>query len=264
MRPRTRHPRTNRSAPHRPPTRRSATPSDDTPPPSTYTPSYLSPSDGRRKATLEDAGMTSQTGRDARAPWGLGFQLSERTDALFNDGLKARLITHVAARDAGLTEDQMSDALARLAGLLPGLAHRLHTLAPALLAALVADPAAVARNLLALRLALPGTDVGSMVAARPQLALRPPSASVLAAAVETLAATLETDEPTVRELLSNHPDLLDVAGVQQAVAEGRRVLGAGFDVRRVVADPRYLFRFQSHDLLIPYDSPKDLPEGTGG
>ena len=240
------------------PGRPSATPpaSDNTPTYAAYTPSYLSPSDGRRKATVEDAGsLSGRRGHDATTPWGLGFQLGERSDALWNDGLKYRLVHHVAARDAGLTPDEMSAALARLAGLLPTLAHRLHTLAPSLLAGLATDPAAVAQNLLTLRAALPGTDVGAMVAARPQLALRPPSEATLAAAIDKLATTLETDAATIRDLLSHHPDLLDVEGVATAVAEGRRVLGARFDVASIVADPRVLFRFQSHELLIPYDIP---------
>ena len=231
--------------------------SDDAP----YSPSYLSPSDGRRKATVEDAGsLATNRGHDATAPWGLGFQLGERSDALWNDGLKSRLVHHVAARDAGLTGEEMSAALVRLAGLLPTLAHRLHTLAPALLAGLAANPAAVVSNVLTLRAALPGTDVGAMVAARPQLALRPPSEATLVAAVERLAVTLETDTATIRHLLSHHPDLLGVEGVATAVAEGRRVLGERFDVASIVADPRMLFRFQSHELLIPYDIPGE--DGT--
>ena len=60
-------------------------------PPSTY--AYVS-SDGRRKAVVEDAaGLGGRGGAgDADVPWALSFQLSERTDALWNDGLKARLI----------------------------------------------------------------------------------------------------------------------------------------------------------------------------
>jgi hypothetical protein len=104
-----------------------------------------------------------------------------------------------------------------------------------------------------------------MVARAPGLALSPPPAAVLADAVASLAATLETDPRTIRRLLSHHPDLLDVAGVRAAVAEGRRVLGAAFAVSSIVADPRTRFKFQAGDLLIPYDQyDAGSPEATGG
>ena len=226
--------------------------------------SYVS-ADGRRKATIQDAGPMP-TGNVAAAPWELGFQLSERNGALWSS-LKRRLVAHAAAREAGMTEEEMGDALRRLATLLgPEFGARLPTLPPALLASLAASPAAVADGVLALRSALPPPcDVGAMVARAPGLALSPPPAAVLADAVASLAATLETDPRTIRRLLSHHPDLLDVAGVRAAVAEGRRVLGAAFAVSSIVADPRTRFKFQAGDLLIPYDQyDAGSPEATGG
>ena len=149
--------------------------------------------------------------------------------------------------------------------LLPDLAPRLHTLAPAMLAALAANPDGVAAALLSLRVALPGTAVSRMVAARPQLALTPPSAETLSDVVTSLVKTLETDAATIQRLLSDHPDLIDADGVAAAVEEGRRVLGAAFDVGAVVADPRYLYRVQAGALLIPYDQFSDgAGENTTG
>lgn len=200
------------------------------------------------------------------APWELGFQLSERDGALWNDGLKRRLVQFAAAQEASMTEADMGAALGRLAILVPELAPRLATLKPSLLAALASSPAAVADGLLALRAALPPPcDVGALVARAPGLALAPPSAGALAGDVAALADVLQTDAPTIRRLLSHHPDLLDVAGVKAAVAEGTRVLGTAFDVASIVADPRVLYRFQAGDLLIPYDQfDAASPEATGG
>jgi hypothetical protein len=42
---------------------------------------------------VEDGtGMAGMTAAGARAPWGLGYQMSERNAALWNEGLKARLV----------------------------------------------------------------------------------------------------------------------------------------------------------------------------
>jgi hypothetical protein len=237
-------------------------------PPSPF--SYVS-SDGRRKAVIEDspalreavrasgsvgaAGggtVSASSSSTAAAPWQLGFQVSERTDFLWNDGLKARLIVRAAAAEAGLGEEAMADALRRLAILLPDLVPRLPSLKPALLAALASDLDRVAANLVGLRAALPGADVAALVTAEPRLALEAQPAAVARAADE-LAALLPPGTD-VAGLITAFPAYLDVEGVRAALAEAARV-APGFDLASRIAagEAAALFRFQARGLLIPYD-----------
>lgn len=55
-------------------------------------------SDGRVKATFEQAfkgrvgGASGGAAGEGRAPWAMGYQMSERYSMLWNDDLKARLL----------------------------------------------------------------------------------------------------------------------------------------------------------------------------
>ena len=238
---------------------------------------------GKRKATLQDAApsltsssSSSPSSREARAPWELGFQMPERSAALWGDDLRHRLIRHALASKFGteaeatagglvLSEEEIDERLAQLARLMPGLAPRLATTSASLLARMVADPAAVAATLVGLRATFPGADIGRMVSRSPQLALAGGSGGSgggggeksggLAALAEARAALSELlPNLDVDSAVSEHPSLLDVKGVASAIDEARRVLGpARFDLSAFEREPSLVFRFQHGDLLIPYD-----------
>ena len=250
---------------------------------------------GKRKATLQDAApslltssssSSSSSSAEARAPWELGFQLPERSAALWGDDLRRRLIRHALASQFGesnaqapgalvLSEEEIEERLAQLARLLPGLAPRLATTSASLLAGMVADPAAVAATLVGLRATFPGADVGRMVARSPQLALAGGNSggngsgsgnnnnnnnnnnnrSGLAALAEARAALAQLlPNLDVDAAVSEHPSLLDVKGVASAIEEARRVLGPSkFQLSAFEREPSLVFRFQHGDLLIPYD-----------
>ena len=244
---------------------------------------------GKRKATLQDAApslTSSSSDEQTRPPWELGFQLPERSSALWGDDLRRRLIRHALASQFGesnaqapgalvLSEEEIEERLAQLARLLPGLAPRLATTSASLLAGMVADPAAVAATLVGLRATFPGADVGRMVARSPQLALAGGNSggngsgsgnnnnnnnnnnnrSGLAALAEARAALAQLlPNLDVDAAVSEHPSLLDVKGVASAIEEARRVLGPSkFQLSAFEREPSLVFRFQHGDLLIPYD-----------
>lgn len=239
---------------------------------------------GKRKATLQDAApslTSSSSDEQTRPPWELGFQLPERSSALWGDDLRRRLIRHALASQFGesnaqapgalvLSEEEIEERLAQLARLLPGLAPRLATTSASLLAGMVADPAAVAATLVGLRATFPGADVGRMVARSPQLALAGGNSggngsgsgnnnnnnnrSGLAALAEARAALAQLlPNLDVDAAVSEHPSLLDVEGVASAIEEARRVLECKFELGAFEREPSLVFRFQHGDLLIPYD-----------
>jgi hypothetical protein len=214
-------------------------------------PFYIS-SDGRRKAVIEDAPVGSLTTAAAAAPWELGFQLSERTDFLWNDGLKSRLVVRAAAVEAGLDDEEMGDRLRRLAILLPALRPRIPTLDPKLLARMSLGLDRIAEVVVGLKHELPGVDVAALLTAEPRLALEARPAALGAAAREL--ATLLPPGTDVAGLISAFPAYLDVEGVEAALAEAARVAPA-FDLagRIAAGEAAALFRFQSRELLIPYD-----------
>ena len=217
--------------------------------------------------------------------------MPERSASLWGDDLRRRLIRHaLAARFGGtgtsendsliLSEAEIDERLAQLARLLPGLAPRLATTSAALLAEMVADPAAVAATLVGLRATFPGADVGRMVARSPQLALAggrrrrgggegdkgrgsgngdneeeeggKSGLEALAEARAALCALLPNLD--VDAAVSEHPSLLDARGVASALDEARRVLGPSrFELAAFEREPSLVFRFQHGDLLIPYD-----------
>ena len=254
---------------------------------------------GKRKATLQDAApslltssssSSSSSSAEARAPWELGFQLPERSAALWGDDLRRRLIRHaLAARFGGggggtsgsdtsgsdgpaLSEEEIDERLAQLARLLPGLAPRLAATSMSVLSKMLEDPAAVAATLVGLRETFPGADIGRMVSRSPQLALaggrgwsggkgresrggEDEGSGGLAALAEARAALAELlPNLDVDAAVSEHPSLLDVEGVASAIAEARRVLGPSrFELGAFEREPSLVFRFQHGDLLIPYD-----------
>jgi hypothetical protein len=232
----------------------SAANSQPTPPPQPphQAPPFYISSDGRRKAVVEDAAPGSLTTSTAAAPWELGFQLSERTDFLWNDGLKTRLVVRAAGTEAGLSDEEMGDRLRRLAVLLPALGPRIPTLDPKLLARMGTQLEKVAAVVVALKAELPGVDVAALVTAEPRLALEARPAALGEAARE-LAALLPPGTD-VAGLISAFPAYLDVAGVKAALAEAARVAPA-FDLagRIAAGEAAALFRFQARGLLIPYD-----------
>lgn len=231
---------------------------------------------GKRKATIQDAAPSlASSSREGRAPWELGFQVPERSSALWGDDLRRRLIRHALAskfggEDSGdgsglvLSEEELDERLAQLARLLPGLMPRLATTSASLLARMVADPAAVAATLVGLRATFPRADIGRMVSRSPALALAGSGGSSgekggggggLAALAEARAGLSKLlPNLDVDAAVSEHPSLLDVEGVASAIEEARRVLGPQkFELSAFEKEPSRIFRFQYGELLIPYD-----------
>lgn len=224
-------------------------------------------SDGRLKATFEQAfklksGAAAVGGGAApTAPWEMGYMANERNLA-WNDDLKARLVKRVAAETAGLSDEELEERLAALLALMPALRARLAGMRPATLAALAADPDAVALRLLGLKRAFPGGDVGTLASRVPRLVLPGADAAALCVAADRLRALfprLDVDRAVVE-----NPSMLDVDGVEAAVAEARRIL-PGIDVQaRMLADPQAILSFQRGRALIPYDPPgPEEPQGRG-
>lgn len=107
----------------------------------------------------------------AQAPWGIGWQMSER-NLVWNDDLKLRLIKRVAAQKLGLGDDELENRLAQLTPLLPRSLGPLLARASADTCVRLASSASlVASRLLRLKALFPKADVEEMVAQRLSLLL---------------------------------------------------------------------------------------------
>jgi hypothetical protein len=131
-----------------------------------------------------------------------------------------------AARAAlGWDEATFAAALANLAALLPDLPSRLPRLPPPVLAAALAGgPTVTAARLVALKGALPGTNVGALLLAHPPL-LHPgewPSERLLAGVAH--AERTLGGRAAAEEVLQWYPPLLDPALLDAAVAQLRRLV----------------------------------------
>eukprot|EP00887_Chlorella_sp_A99_P002705 scaffold6.g2705.t1 len=212
--------------------------------------------DGRQKATLHAAfmlgggaaggraGVSAGGGRPA-APWGLGWQLSEKS-LIWNDALKDRLVQLVAAQELGMREGELAALLERLAALLPALRPRLASMPPHALAALAVDE--LAGRLVALKEILPSADVGLLASRAPRLLLDPFDPAALATAAARLRALLPG--VVVGALVEKHPEALDAEGLEAALAEAARIM-PGLDLPAAMrSDPALVLRFQRGEHLI--------------
>jgi hypothetical protein len=87
-------------------------------------------------------------------------------------GLQARLIKMLAAQDMQLPMRELEFRLFELTLLLPDLEHRLHTMRPAMLTALLSDTARLAEKLVQLTDVLPGANVSLLVSKSPDILLQ--------------------------------------------------------------------------------------------
>lgn len=86
-------------------------------------------------------------------------EVSERKDCHRRRSLLAQ---RVAAEELACDEEELEGRFSELAAVMPGLAAKLHTVKPRILAALAADPAAIANRLLHLRTLFPTANVEQM------------------------------------------------------------------------------------------------------
>jgi hypothetical protein len=125
----------------------------------------------RHQRSLLSSGSSDKGVGGGGAPWGIGWQMSER-NLVWNDDLKLRLIKRVAAQKLNLTDDELERRLALLTPLLP------RSLGPLLARAsadtcirLASNTSAVASRLLRLKSLFPLANVEEMVAGRLSLLL---------------------------------------------------------------------------------------------
>jgi hypothetical protein len=187
----------------------------------------------RRAERAHRRSMWGATGSDASkqrgAPWGIGWQMSER-NLVWNDDLKLRLIKRVAAKTLNVAEDELERRLAMLAPLLP------RSLAPLLARAsadtcvrLAENASVVAARLLRLKALFPKADVEAMVSERLSLLLDDDLDDV-AAARELLESRvmLGPTRVCVDRFVEAFPVVLSARGVEfeRAVEDAFRLLPA--------------------------------------
>eukprot|EP00887_Chlorella_sp_A99_P001437 scaffold8.g1437.t1 len=220
-------------------------------------------SDGRLKATFEQAfktgpsAVSGSSGGVPAAPWGLGYQMAEK-NLVWSDDLKARMLQRVAADRLGLSDEEVEARLARLLLLLPTLRPRLVSMKPQTLAALVAQVDEVAGRLVELKAVFPGADAAALAVREPGLVLGFEMRRLrdIAAALRALLPALNVDA-----LVQENPSMLDIDGLQAAMAEAARIL-PDLDVQAAMAsNPQLVFSFQRGAALIPYDPPDQPAHG---
>jgi hypothetical protein len=188
-----------------------------------------------RRSALGAAGQ-------ARAPWGIGWQMSER-NIVWNDDLKLRLIKHVTAQKLGCTPDELERRLALLAPLLPqSLGPLLNRCSADTCVRLADNASVVAARLLRLKALFPKADVEAMVSARLSLLLDEDLDDV-AAAREALAGprALAGGRICVDRFVEAFPQVLSARGAEfeRAVEDAFRLLPTlkAFEASGGVADP---------------------------
>eukprot|EP00877_Chromochloris_zofingiensis_P011212 jgi/Chrzof1/6344/Cz18g05030.t1 len=170
-------------------------------------------------ATL-DAAVADVRFGIATAPWQLmGRMVSPSSIPLSQERLQSLYVT-IAARQNGMTLPQFQQQLQELMTLLPGMAPRLLTLKPSLMAALCADTSAVADKLVQLKLMFPAADLTRMLIKRPMLLLDSEFEAV-AEARRKLHAMFP--EGGVDELVTQQPLLL-VQDVEDIIGELERLV----------------------------------------
>lgn len=221
---------------------------------STYEFTY-SGSDGRKKATFEQAFKSGAVPTDeSLAPWELGYQMSEKNLA-WNDDLKARLLTQVVANKLHLSDEELAARLENLKALLPDIQGKLASMRPSVIMQLLANIETLPERLMALKITFPDANISKLVVREPQLVLGfdVDHLSWVAGELRALLPSLNVDK-----LVEENPSMLDIEELKVAMAEAARIM-PGINIEKSMgADPQIILSFQRGAQLIPYDPP--VPE----
>jgi hypothetical protein len=217
------------------------------------------------------------------APWGIGWQMSER-NLVWNDDLKLRLIKRVAAQNLNIDEQELEGRLALLTPLLP------RSLGPLLARAsadtcvrLASNASVVASRLLRLKTLFPKADIEEMVAQRLSLLLDEDLDDV-AAARNTLdtRVLVGPSRVCVDRFVEAFPVVLSARGVEfeRAVEDAFRLLpalqpyesmggvrdpeGAAALAQLLRTDPDKVIGMMKGSCLITYDQVSNPFTPAGG
>lgn len=220
-----------------------------------YEYSYVG-SDGRLKATFEGAFkarkiQTENTHGRNSAPWEFGYQMSEK-NLVWNEGLKSRLLSRVAADKLHISNEEMEFRLQQLQALLPDIIDKLSGMRPAIIVGLLRDIDVLPSRLMGLKAIFPRANVSKMAVREPALVL-----GFDLEHLEGVAKSLEEMLPglDVDRLVEDNPSMLDIEELQAAMAEAKRIMPSLDIVKAMGSDPGVILSFQRGSQLIPYDPP---------
>ena len=223
-------------------------------------------SDGRLKATFEQAfkainanDTVPPSPSASQAPWELGYQMSEKNLA-WNDDLKSRLLSRVAADRLQLSDEELEERLTTLTALLPDISSKLAYMHPDTLVRMLSTIETLPAQLMALKETFPDANVSKLALRAPELVLDMPPDLVqsIAARLHELLPTLNIDK-----LVEENPSMLDVEELQVAIAEAQRLMPSLDVVKSMGSDPQMILSFQRGSQLIPYDPPTPVSEQDG-
>lgn len=211
---------------------------------------YVS-SDGRRKASLQDAMSPNSKGILGQPqPWQMGFQMSER-DLAWTPDFSEKLVQGIAVQEMNISKEEFDQKLSAVVAVLPGLVAKIGKIKPTMLAALVQDPVAIANKLVQLKAVLPGANIELLVLRDFQLLLETPAEEV-AASIARLRELLPSDLDVDR-LCEKYPSTLHVDSFAEALDEAKRLM-PGMNVSvALTQNPEVIFSCQRHKAMIPYD-----------
>ncbi|GAB4822584.1 hypothetical protein N2152v2_009630 [Parachlorella kessleri] len=191
-----------------------------------------------QQQALSEAGRLSEGGTNC------GFQLNERY-LQWDESAQRRLIKIYVAQELKQTVEWVDARLLELSILLPDLLPKLDRLQAKLVLQLVRDTPAVAAKLVHFRELLPELDLSRLLAQYPRLLL-----DLDADALQRQLVTLRVALPGVKvELLVQREPLLLTADIQRVLEELQRLLPAGQDpIKVLVADPSSVLDMQMAGL----------------
>ena len=223
-------------------------------------------SDGRKKATFEQAfkatvrmeESSSATAERELAPWDISYQMSEK-NLVWNEELKSRLVTRVAADELGLTEEVTMDQVDRLQALLPDVSEKLAVMKPSIIVRLLRDLDRLPERIMALKATFPNANVSRLSIREPALVLGFVDGDHLRNVADQLREMLPSVD--VDKLVEENPSVLDVEELRRAMAEAERIM-PNLDIEKAMGyDPHVILSFQRGSQLIPYDP--TVPEDDG-
>ncbi|KAK9864913.1 hypothetical protein WJX84_006478 [Apatococcus fuscideae] len=193
------------------------------------------------------AGVSSFGGENA--PWGMGWQTSER-NLVWNDELKMGLLKKIAAAELGIGAAEVEKKIATLQQLLPDIIPKMAQMKAQLLVRLAANVEQLAQRLLDLKLIFPSANVGLMVSKAPALALMENLDHIQQGADAFRRMLPDAD---LDMIVQEHASVLDTDTFKKALQEAQRLL-PGMDVGELLSrDPGMVLQFQRGSTMIAYD-----------
>mmetsp|Transcript_6066 Transcript_6066/g.17358 ORF Transcript_6066/g.17358 Transcript_6066/m.17358 type:complete len:270 (+) Transcript_6066:292-1101(+) len=208
--------------------------------------------DGRKKATFEEAWNLSSPAADQHLPWQMSWQRNER-HLKFTDETRAHLVKGFAARELGISEDEMNARLRDLVVLLPELPSRLALMKATDFSRLSRDVQQLAQRLVELKELFPKVDVAGMVIRQPEIVVARTTAQLREAAVQLQELMPWTG--VCEFMVSEQPQiLLDPAALKETFAEAKRIMPNWDIPKALTANPSVIFNFERRGNMIPYDN----------